>query len=144
MTRQSAFAILMVAWSCSSASAQSLDPAPIFEHRLTIDLVQRTVAVDRDLLALMKKDPDFARRAPEKSVGIDAIARSIEAVPEFAGAFAAHGITARDYVLTQRALLSTTTILELQAKGGTPPLPPGTPTHNLEFWKASAFAGRAR
>lgn len=108
----------------------------VLEYRLTVDLVTRTVAVDRDILALMEKDASFARKI-DRTPGLDASIKAIGDSPEFARVLAANGITARDYILTQMALIPTTMMHEMLATGRLPALPPNMPAHNVEFWKAN-------
>ena len=133
-------AVTMLIGGAVAAQAQSADDKAIMQHRLTLDLVQRAVAVDRDLVAAVKKDPGLLKRAPEKTTGIDASAAEMTRLPEVRSILEVNKITARDYLLTQLAMFSTALTLEFMASGKMPPLPPDTPMHNLEFWKTNAEA----
>jgi hypothetical protein len=132
------FAVLLV--PSSAPGQQSADDREIMQHRLTLDLVQRTVAVERDMVAALKKDPGLMKRGPEKTRGIDASAAEMNKIPEIKSILAANNISARDYLLTLMAMFSTVITHEFMASGKMPPLPPDTPMHNLEFWKANAAA----
>lgn len=123
-----------------AVQAQSADDKAIMQHRLTLDLMQRAIAVDRDLIAAVKKDPGLLKRAPEKTPGIDASAAEMTKLPEVKAILEANKITARDYLLTQMAMFSTALTHEFMAGGKMPPLPPDTPMHNLDFWKKNAEA----
>ena len=138
MTGRAVLIGVLLALPCTGF-AQDADAVTkaVLDHRLTVELVKRAVAVDRGLLALMEKDPSIARRGSEKTAGIDATVKAMEAVPELAAALNANGISARDYILTQMALIPTTMMHELVASGRMPALPPGMPAHNVEFWKAN-------
>ena len=123
-----------------TVQAQSADDKAIMQHRLSLDLMQRAIAVDRDLIAAVKKDPGLLKRTPEKTPGIDASAAEMIKLPEVKNILDANKITARDYLLTQLAMFSTALTHEFMASGKMPPLPPDTPMHNLEFWKTNAEA----
>lgn len=141
MTRRiAAVAVAATLVNIAAAAAQSADDKALAQHRLTLDLVQRTVAVDRGLLAAIKKDPGLLKRGPTKSNGIDASAADMNKVPEIKRVLEANGITARDYLVTLMAMYSMVITNEFMATGKMPPLPPDAPTHNLDFWKTNAEA----
>ena len=86
---------------------------------------------------MLKKDPAFLKRVSRKASGLEASAAEMNNTPEVANALKAHRITAREYLLTQMALFSTALTHEFMASGKLKELPPDTPMHNLEFWKAN-------
>lgn len=132
--------ITMIGVAGVSAQSQSADDKAIMQHRLTLDLIQRTVAVDRDMIAALKKDPGLLKRGPERTSGIEASVAEMNKLPEIARILEANKITARDYLLTELAMFSTVFTNELMASGKMPPLPKDTPVHNLDFWKKNAEA----
>jgi hypothetical protein len=141
MTRR--LAALVTAVVCVTPAivvAQSADNTLIMDHRLTLELVKSTVAVDRDLVAAMKKDPMLLKRGPKQTPGIDASAAEMEKLPELAAILKVNGITGRNYLLTMMSMMSTSMTHEFIASGKMPAPPAGMPTHNLEFWKSNAEA----
>ena len=142
MRKTLAAVLAALVWTIGAmtVAAQSEDDKRILDHRLTLDLVQRTVAVDRDLVAAIKKDPTLLKQAPRRSPGLDASAEEMEKIPELARILKANGMSGRDYLLSMMAMFSTTITHEFMASGKMPGLPAGMPTHNLDFWKANAEA----
>lgn len=124
----------------AAAAQQSADDKAVMNHRLTLDLVRQAVAVDRDLVALLKKDPGIVKRIPRDTKGLDTSAEQMNTIPELAAILKTHRVTAKDYLLTQVAMFSTALTHEFMASGKLKQLPPNMPTHNLEFWKANAEA----
>jgi hypothetical protein len=115
------------------------DDAAIMNHRLTLDLLRKTIAFDRALLALIDKDPALMKAMEGKTTpGIDASAKALEDVPQVGATLKANGLTGRDYVLTQIAMMSATMTRDMVAKGIVKEMPPGMPTHNIEFLKTNA------
>jgi hypothetical protein len=135
------FAAIAV-FSAAVPAAQAPQPddnAAIMNHRLTLSLVKQVVAVDRDLVAVLEKDPTLQQRvAGQNPVGLDASVKMLEGVPEAAAILKKHSITARDYLLTQIAFAATAFTAEMLETKKLPAVPAGMPTHNLEFWKANA------
>lgn len=134
--------VLMMSVAATAARSQSADARAVLQHRLTLDLIRRAIAVDRDLVAALKKDPALMKRAPEKPVGIDGSAAAMNKIPEVARMLESNGITARDYLLTQLAMFGTALAHEYMLAGKLPPPKPDTPMHNLEFWKNNLEALR--
>ena len=120
--------------------AQDEETRTILNHRLTVDLIRKTVAINTAMLQLIEKDPEFAKRADAKTRGIDESVKHLESQPEMAALLKQHGITGRDYLLTQMAMLSTMVTAEFIEQGKMPPLPADFPRHNLDFWKANREA----
>ena len=141
MTRTMAV-IVAIVWmlGAAGAAAQSADDKLIMDHRLTLELIRQAVAVDRDLVTAIKKDPMLLKREPKQTPGIYASAAEMQKIPELAAILKANGITARDYLLTMMAMMATSLTHEFMASGKMPGLPAGMPTHNLEFWKSNAEA----
>ena len=139
MTRAIAAAVLAATLmhGGTAVAQQSDDDKAVMQHRLTIDLIRKILAVDRDLVAVLKKDPAFLKRFSQPATGLEASAAQMNNTPEVANALKAHRITAREYLLTQLALFSTALTHEFMASGKLKELPPNTPTHNIEFWKAN-------
>lgn len=122
----------------SPAQEQDADTQAILNHRLTIDLVKKTIAVNRDTAALFETDADFRKRAADSDAeGIDASVKKMQGIPQLAALLKKHGLSARDYLLTQMGIMSTSSTYDLMAKGMLKELPPGFPSHNLDFWKAN-------
>ena len=134
-----AVACIVVFSTVSLAAARQDDNAAIMNHRLTMALVKQVVAVDRDLVAALEKDPALQQRvAGQNPVGLEASVKVLEGVPEAAAILKKHGITGRDYLLTQIAFATTAFTADMLEQKKLPSVPPGMPTHNLEFWKANA------
>jgi hypothetical protein len=144
MTRAAIAAVLAatVLNTAAVAAQQSEDDRAIMQHRLTVDLVKQVVAVDRALVALLKKDPGLVKRIPRDTRGLEASAEQMHQIPELAAILKANRLTPKDYLLTQLAMFSTALTHEFMMSGKLKQLPPNTPTHNLEFWKANAEALR--
>lgn len=132
--------LMMLSVVAAAARSQSADAKAVVQHRLTLDLIRRAIAVDRDLVAALKKDPALMKRAPEKTAGIDGSAAMMNKIPEVARILEANGISARDYLLTQLSMFTTALAHEYMLAGKLPPPKPDTPMHNLEFWKQNLEA----
>ena len=115
------------------------DDAALMNHRLTLDLLRKAIAFDRALLTLIDKDPALMKAMDGNTTpGIDASSKALEDVPQFGATLKASGLTGRDYLLTQIALMSATMTRDMMAKGIVKEMPPGMPTHNIEFLKTNA------
>lgn len=82
----------------------------IAKHRLTVENVRTMFAVERELLELMKKDPDLGRRSAELGTRVDpqnllgSFTREVkihEGMPEIAQILRRQNVSAREYLLTQ-------------------------------------------
>ena len=131
--------LIVAPHGAAQAQAQDEDTKKILNHRLTVEQVRKVVAVNREVLALLEKDADFRKRAEaaQDADGIEESIAAIEKVPQMTVLLKKHGITARDYLLAQMAMMSTSMTHEFISKGQMPALPPGFPTHNVDFWKAN-------
>ena len=85
------------------------DQNALAAHRLTVRNVRQMFAVDRELLQLLKDDPELDARAAEREkqfdaehLGIVAVGAMLyEAMPETASILARQKISGRDYLLTK-------------------------------------------
>ena len=116
------------------------DQDALAKHHLTVQNVRQMFAVDRELLQLLKKVPDVDARAAElerqfdsERLGIVAVAKVYEAMPELAAILQRQQITGRDYVLTKIAAM----IVDIVA--GAPPAFLEREGMNKEFFLTPAL-----
>jgi hypothetical protein len=112
--------------SIPSALVTNEDERAIAKHRLTVDNVRKVFAVDRELLALMKRDPGLTARTAEVAAGIDpdsladsltAETKMAEDTPEIAQTLEREGIGAREYALTRTVAIGAEMSVEALKSG---------------------------
>ena len=133
----STFMLALVAATPAAAQSEA-DTQALLSHRLTLDNVNKVFAVDKDLLAIAKTNPELVKKASEvRPTGLDEAAKTMASFPEVAAVLKTHGLTSRDYLLTMITLTTTAMTHDMMASGKIPAGAPGLPTANLEFWKAN-------
>jgi hypothetical protein len=127
------------------------DPAclTLSKHRLTAEGLRQMFAVDRELVALMKANPDLERRMSELAQRLDPQhrlgeleldAQVHEGIPEIAQILRKHRTTGREYTMTHTVVMVTaitdgSLAYEAQREGRNR-IPPEMMTPALEFWRS--------
>ena len=117
------------------------------KHRLTVENVRQTFAVDRELLQLLKDVPDVDTRAAElerrldpQRLGIVVVRTNVyEAMPEVAQILQRQKISGRDYLLTKILAMIVETADDALAVGALQHEGPSVEsfiTPALKFWSA--------
>jgi hypothetical protein len=126
------------------------------KHRLTAASLRQMFAVDRELVPLMKANPDLERRMselaqsldPQRRLGDLALSAQVhEGIPEIAQILRKHGTTGREYTTTHAVAMVTAMIddsLSYEAQQtGRNGVPPEMMTPALKFWRSMDPALRA-
>ena len=118
------------------------------KHRLTAERLRQMFAVDREVLSLMKADPDLERRMsdlaqridPERKLGTFTRSAQVhEEIPEIAQVLRKHQISGRDYMFTYAVVVSTLMLDAMEPqdaqRDGLKEVPELI-TQGLKFWRS--------
>ena len=149
--RVAGFAAIAMSLAAPAASAQSpadADLKAITAHTLTLPNYKQYLDATVNLASVAAKDPQLAQRLDgfgNKSLGEQV--KLLEGIPQVRGAITATGLTTRDYVVTQGALLQAGMAYTLTKDAKMPPdsvvKQAGVSRANLDFYlKNEAEIGR--
>ena len=100
--------IAAVALTCSAAScraqADEAEAKRIAAYPLTPDLFQRYASVTLEMARLPKTDPAYVAMKGTQELPLDGKIRRIEAAPAVMAILKAHGISARDLIMTSASV----------------------------------------
>jgi hypothetical protein len=125
------------------------DHKALANHRLTVENLRQTFAVDRELLKLMKESPDWEERAgelerrldPQRRGGMVAVgAKVYESIPEIKEILQRNEISGREYMLTSLVAMVTQMADESLSDEtlrheGSNEIPKELMTPALKFWR---------
>jgi hypothetical protein len=112
------------------------DTKALAAYRLDMGNIKKTADVTAELFELAEKDhglEDRVRSRPEEAIQ-DSV-RRVESEPKAMAVLKAHGLSAKDYVLTSFVWIGATVFAALD-KDGTAKLPPEISRENASFVKA--------
>jgi hypothetical protein len=125
----------------ASAQSAAADEKALAEYRLSMPTIHKLLAATR-AMAKLYQDPavkaaadklDKSKRSSESYRGLAEMSRDIEAFPPMANAIRSAGLTPREFMLANMALMQAGMVVGFKKQGLLKELPKGTPVENVAF-----------